>query len=178
MEKMKQKNTKRLILLTVLLCFSAVTVLGTFAYIITSTGALTNIFVPGKVDDEIVETFENNIKSDIQVKNTGNVDAFVRVNLVAYWQDAEGNVTGISAAVPEFTLGSGWAKGSDGFYYYKSAVKPNELTTDLLADGQTIVLTGDENGNKMVVEVLAQAIQAEPISAVADAWGVNPASLQ
>ena len=60
---------------------------------------------------------------------------------------------------------NGWTK-IDGYYYYNGVVQPKETTGQLLdADGIDL--------NGIQVTILASAIQAEPDSAVAQAWSVQ-----
>ena len=81
-------------------------------------------------DAEVTDSYASgNKKSDIQVQNTGNVPAYLRVRLVSYFVDAEGSISGAEPSVyPEITLNSGWLAGENHTYYYTKPVEPNGLT--------------------------------------------------
>ena len=44
------------------------------------------------------------MKSDVNVKNTGDIDAFIRVKLVTYRTNDAGQHIGGTAALPQFTI--------------------------------------------------------------------------
>ena len=121
------------------------------------------------------------------MQNTGTVDAYIRVRLVAYWQDSKGNTVSKTAEQPTFALGENWLYNSNQkIYYYALPVRPGDYTKDLLAENQTVVLdytfeeylTIPDQANSPtvkyeyyeVVEVLAEAIQSEPSEAAANSW--------
>lgn len=140
---------------------------GTVAYLMDHTDSVINTFKPASSGITIEEKLEENYKTEIAVKNTGEVDVYVRVSLVANYYDEKGNITG-AADVPEFTLNSDkWFVGEDGYYYYKLVLPAGKVSDDLLADGTVMEL--DEN---MQVIVLAQSVQASPSNLVHDKWGV------
>ena len=139
---------------------------GTVAYIFTQTGPVINTFTPTEAKITITEKTNDNQKTEITVKNDSTgVPVYIRVALVANMIDEDGNVTA-AATVPNFTLGGNWIKGSDGYYYYKTPVQVGQSTENLLAAPMTL-------DNNMQVVVLADAIQAEPTTAVTQAWGVT-----
>ena len=139
---------------------------GTVAYIFTQTGPVINTFTPADAKITVDEQTSDNQKTSITVvNNSTGVPVYIRVALVANMIDKDENVTG-AASVPEFTPGDDWLEGSDGYYYYTKAVPVGESTGNLLEKAMTL----DEN---MQVVVLADAIQAEPTTAVTQAWGVT-----
>lgn len=162
---------------------------GTIAYLITDTDPVENTFTPAEVEIEIEETVANNTKTSIAVKNIGDTDAYIRVTLVSNWGKMVGDkwvVCGdTSHNHSNFTLekeylGDGWIE-IGGYYYYTSPVKHgnnnNNVTSNLLGnkdDNQVVIsLNQDaENGCIQQVTVLAQAIQAEPSTAINKAWGI------
>ena len=140
----------------------------------------TNTFIPAAVSCEVEETFADNSKSSITVKNTGNIDAFIRVRLVTYWVNSEGNTVGKPGEMPHFTIADGWIKGENNTYYCTAKVAAETSTPTLL--GSSINLETSSEGYRQVVEVFAEAVQAEPYeqsggkyisSAAKDAWGVE-----
>ena len=139
---------------------------GTVAYIFTHTGPVINTFTPADAKITVDEQTSDNQKTSITVvNNSTGVPVYTRVALVANMIDKDKNVTG-AASVPPFTPGENWFEGSDGYYYYTKAVPVGGSTGNLLEKAMTL----DEN---MQVVVLADAIQAEPTTAVTQAWGVT-----
>ena len=139
---------------------------GTVAYIFTQTGPVINTFTPADAKITVDEQTSSNQKTEIIVKNNSTgVPVYIRVALVANMIDKDENVTG-AANVPTFTPGDNWIVGNDGYYYYTEPVPVGGSTGNLLQSPMTL----DEN---MQVVVLADAIQAEPTTAVTQAWGVT-----
>lgn len=149
---------------------------GTLAWLTANSGPVTNTFTPATVSCEVKETFDGTYKKDVNVENTSNIDAYLRVKLVTYRVNDAGQHIGGTAEIPTFTLGENWVKYGD-FYYYTLPVAPGETPAANLID--TIELTGsynDADGGKQVIEVMAEAIQSQPDSAVQQAWGVTIAN--
>ena len=176
---MKKKKILLILLLTVLLVTLVTTV---YAYMFRESEKVTNIFVPANVDCSVQETFTGSEKNSIMIINESNVDAYVRVRLVCYWQDSKGNPVVSDIDQAEFTLGKDWIKYQN-VYYYKHTLEPNEKTAELLGSTitmpdpicETIASDGviTEYWYYPVVEVFAEAIQALPTDAVVDSWGVT-----
>lgn len=144
------------------------TIGGTVAFLMDSTESVINKFTPASSGITIEEEVKENCKTEIAVKNTGDIGAYIRVSLVANYYDENGNITG-GAAVPNFTLNSEkWFLGDDGYYYYKQPVAAGNVTDNLLASESKMQLE-----DNMQVTVLAQSIQASPTSVVHDKWGVT-----
>lgn len=83
----KRSRKKTIIMLVSIVLAVAVAVAGTLAYLFTQTDDVVNEFTPAEVTCKVDETFENNIKSDVSIKNTSNIDAFIRVAVVTNWID-------------------------------------------------------------------------------------------
>ena len=140
---------------------------GTVALLMDSTDSVTNKFAPASSGITVEEEVKENCKTEIAVKNTGDIDVYVRVSLVANIVDENGNITS-GADVPDFALNeTNWFKGTDGYYYYKTPLPAGKVTESLLANGSKMELS--EN---MQVTVLAQSMQTTPTNAVTDAWSV------
>ncbi|MBQ3500350.1 MAG: hypothetical protein IJA70_02860 [Oscillospiraceae bacterium] len=150
-----------------------------FAYMKSKTPVVENTIIPAFVNCEVNETFANNEKTSIKVKNTGNVDAYLRVCLVTYWVDEDDNIMPVPSEKLDFEYSDNWVKGSNGIYYYKSAVAPGDLTEELLEEAESIKLktyiADTEKGTTyyQVIEIFAEAIQAEPADAVTNSWQVT-----
>ncbi len=145
---------------------------GSLAYMFVNTNTVTNQFVPGEVScyvaEDLTQSGSNTVKDNIQIQNTGNVLAKIRVKVVVNWVDADGNICG--AEHPSFTLpapATGWTKSGD-YYVYSSDVAPAEYTTELFATPITMQTASD--GCKLQIEIIASAIQAEGGAG----WGVTP----
>lgn len=148
----------------------------TIAYLFTNTGSITNTFTPGNVTTTITEKLDKDVKNNVMVENTGNVEAYIRATVVVTWQDDDGNVyptapvEGTDYTVL-WTNANEWVK-KDGYYYYTSAVAPNGSTSVLLTACKPVEGKAPE-GYHLVVEVLASAIQSKPAEAVQAAWPVT-----
>lgn len=155
---------------------------GTIAYLITDTGPVTNTFTPGNVACEVIEPGwkdGHTTKENVTIQNTGNTDAYIRAAIVVTWQNASsGNVLGKAPVLgSDYTLqlatDTGWdITTSDGYYYYATAVSANN-STGILINECKVLKSAPAEGYTLCVEVLADAIQATPINAVKDAWGVT-----
>lgn len=152
-----------LALVLILVC----TVGGTVAYLVAHTDPVVNTFTPGKVSCQVEEEFNetNTVKTKAVIQNTGNVPAYIRVAVVANTIDAQGNITGMKTLPDGWLNTTNWTEGSDGFYYYKGVVQPDDVTADLL--DKDIPLTGIQ------VTILASAIQSMPDDAVEEAWQMS-----
>ncbi len=83
----KRSRKKTIIMLVSIVLAVTVAVAGTLAYLFTRTDDVVNEFHPAEVTCKVEETFENNIKSNVSIKNTSNIDAFIRVAVVTNWVD-------------------------------------------------------------------------------------------
>lgn len=180
---MKTKKPVALVAILVLLCCA---VAGTVAYLVTSTGPVTNTFTPASVTTQVEEEFNGTTKSNVRIKNTGNIDAYIRVAVIVNWADDKGNVSGTPVKDSDYvmdlnidtgtTTNAPWFKGSDGYYYCKTAVKSvkqdtkNCYTPVLIKS--CIKATGAQApaGYDLQVTILADGIQSVPADAVQQAW--------
>ena len=157
----------------------------TVGFLSTKTEPVQNDFTYGKVSCEVLETFgkDNNryIKRDVRIKNTGNTSAYIRVLLVFTWKDENGNVYVNKPQINKDyqinpDISNGWSiyQNSIGTfsYYYKYPVAAGDETPNLIDSlSQIPGVVGPENGKyALSVEIVADAVQAEPADAVKDAW--------
>ena len=111
------------------------------------------------------------MKSSVNVKNTGDIDAYIRVKLVTYRTNEQGQHIGGTAELPEFTPGAGWV-AYNGYYYYTKPVAPNAQPEKALIDSIELKASYDDaDGGKQAIDVMAEAIQSVPEAAVKAAWG-------
>lgn len=172
------KTTLLLIALSLLLCLA---IGGTVAYLMDrTTDALVNTFTPSKVGSDVEEGFDGTTKSNVAITNTGDVDAYVRVALVAYWVDAEGKVCPATEHA-SFDINSQisynknyWTyNANDGYYYYNAKVGPGETTKNLF-DSYKFPASGD--GCNLELVVMGSAIQAASENATGGTWGLVPST--
>ena len=177
------KRIKHLLIAAATLCIAAAVGL-TLAFMFKKAEKI-NRFIPAEVSCAVREKTDGSEvtgiaavgseKSDIRVENTGNVKEFIRLKLVSYYIDANGDIVGtVSSQYPTLSLKNGWIAGANHTYYYPFPTDPGGMTEILcepfslgqmqLADGKTVY---------QVIEVIAEAVQAEPISAVQETWGVT-----
>lgn len=161
-----------MVIATVLLL--ALAIGGTLAWLSTKDDPIQNKFLPTKVTCEVTEKFNGTTgeKTKVNVKNTGTIDAFIRVKLVTYRTNDQGQHIGGTASLPAFTLGTGWVKYGDYYYYTKPVAPDQKPETNLAADSMTLINSyTDTDGGKQAIDVMAEAIQSVPQDAVKAAWG-------
>lgn len=162
-----------MVIATVLLL--ALAIGGTLAWLSTKDDPITNTFTPSKVTCEVTENFDGRtgVKSNVNVKNTGTINAFIRVKLVTYRTNDAGKHIGGTAEIPNFKPGEGWVK-HDGYYYYTRPVAPGGSPETNLINSMTLsgsYTDTDADGGHQAIDVMAEAIQSVPEKAVKDAWG-------
>lgn len=175
------KNIKKsLVLLTAMVVLLCAVVGGTVAYLVTATDPVTNTFTPSSLETEIKEEFEKNVKKNVTITNTGNVKAYIRAAVIVTWQNTDGTVYGVVPKLGEdysYTgAESGWTGlASDGYYYYTSPVEPGAATSALIQFCMPLKAAPAADYT-LHVEIISEAIQAEPTTAVQEAWGFVPGS--
>lgn len=170
---------RSLVLVVSLLALVLVVAGGTLAWL-TARDSVSNSFTPAHVSCAVDETFENGTKSNVTIKNTSDVPAYIRAYIVVTWKDAQGNVYGqLPVAGTDYTItygyNTGWEKVG-GYYYYTSPVAAKgstDNTTGTLIESCTEVKGKAPAGCNLSVEIIAEAIQSLPARAVQDAWGVT-----
>lgn len=167
------KDKKKMSALAVCLLLTAMLAIGgTLAYLYTSTAPVVNTFNPVLPDITVDEDFSGNVKKNVTIHNTGEVDSFIRAKVVITWQNDAGNVYYKTPAVgTDYTIDwtrDGWLTGSDGFYYYSESVAPGGSTKKLFT-GATPLRACEDPNYTLHIEILSQSIQSIPLSAV-DTW--------
>lgn len=153
----------------------ALAVGGTLAWLSTKTTSVTNTFTPAEVNCKVEEDFDENtgVKTKVNVTNTGNIAVYIRVKLVTYRTNDDGQHIGGTADLPKFALGENWVE-KNSYYYYTLPVAPGEKPEANLADSMTLEKSyKDADGGKQALDVMAEAIQSAPEKAVGEAWGVT-----
>lgn len=171
--KHSRGSRKTVSLLISLLLIFAISLGGTLAYLSTKTNPVENTFRPSHVTCQVTESFDATTKSNVNVINTGDTEAYIRVKLVSYRVNDKNQHIGGTATIPKFSLGTDWVHYGN-HYYYTLPVEPGMSPSNDLAD--SIVLKdsyNDADGGKQVIEVMAEAIQSGPTEAVGKSWGVS-----
>jgi len=160
----------------IVLIFFICALLGTSAYLIIKN-SINNSFIIGDVKTEIIQDLDINDKKteSVSIKNTGNIDVFVRVAVNIVWKDSEGVILNVNPKenvdyVINFSSSTKWLKSNDGYFYYKNMLQEN-TNTEILID--KIEQINYLNGKTLDINIAVQAIQAEPAKAVIEAWNVN-----
>ena len=175
----KRRSPKKLLLsiLAIILVISA-SVCITLAILSETSGSVTNGFTAADVNIVIDEEFTDGdtVKSDVYIKNNSTTGAYIRAAMTVTWQNSDGDTYG---AVPvlgkDYTLtqtDNRWTMADDGYYYWASPVAAGGKT-GFLIDECKVIAEAPAEGYTLHVEIVAQAIQAAPIDAVQDSWGVT-----
>lgn len=168
---------KKLVVLLAALALTACVVIGTtVAYLVDTAGPVKNIFQPTKVECSIDEGFDEKVKENVTVENTGEVDAYIRVAIVVTWKNYENGDVYAKAPVQgtDYTIdlnNTNWVV-KDGYYYYTKPVKAGDSTEVLIKECKPVE-GKTPDGYGLNVEILAEAIQSEPAEAVKESWGVS-----
>ncbi len=170
----KQSLAIKLVICLILLLM--ISVGGTIAFVVTHTSEIRNTFTESVVKCEVDETFENNVKSNVSIKNTGDTTAYIRAFVNVTWMNESGQVASVSPKSTDYMIEystSGWLKGSDGYYYYSLPVQPNDKTAVLINSCQLLETASAPDGYYLSVEIVCSAIQSTPVSVVRDIWHVQ-----
>ena len=162
-----------IVMATVLLL--ALAIGGTVAWLSTNDTPITNTFTPSQVTCKVTENFDKATgeKTKVNVQNTGDIDAFIRVKLVSYRTNDEGKHIGGTAELPHFELGANWVE-YEGYYYYKLPVKAGGTPATNLTNSMTLTSKyTDADGGHQAIDVMAEAIQSVPKDAVQAAWKLS-----
>lgn len=176
----KKSGRKRMISVFLLLVTAMLLVCSsaaTMAWLQTGN-SLVNFFRSGQIDIEIQETFgkENDayIKKNVSVKNTGGMDCYIRVLVLACRLDSNGNILTSEPAASEntsdyqitYSNSSNWHyEEEDGYFYYLLPVAEDGIT-------DTLVESCSAQSAYFQLNIYAQAIQTAG-GAPETEWGVT-----
>lgn len=173
LNKFKQAGkTKKYALIISVLLIVAIAAGGTLAWISTSD-AITGAFSVANVKCEVLEDLSGNNKENVRVKNTGSIDEYIRAAIVMSWIDEDGNTVAKEVKASDYTMSlnkTDWFVGSDGYYYCKAKVAPENETQNLI---NSCVMNNTTSGYTFKLDVIAAAIQANPKDAVEEAWNAT-----
>lgn len=169
-----RRSGKSAALLVSLLLLLTVTVGGTIAFLMDSDGPLHNLFNPSRVTTKVEETLSGDIKKDVKIQNTGDTDAWIRAAVVVTWQDENGNVYGQAPVkgtnYTDWTPGTNWLKGDDGFYYYTKPVASGATTPNALITEISPIGASPAEGYYLTVEIIGSGIQSKPANVFNTEW--------
>ena len=164
---------RKLLILSVLAICIATLAAGTLAYF-ASEGRAHNVITTGGVEIAVQEWADENKQTPFEdlegimpgmtvtkiaeIKNTGASDAWIRVLITKNIQLAGDGTPNTALVELELNIAD-WTE-KDGYYYYKEALKPGEVTAPIF----TAVTFKPEMGNEYqnataTVDVSAQAVQ-------------------
>ena len=170
----KQSLAIKLVICLILLLM--ISVGGTIAFVVTHTSEIRNTFTESVVKCEVDETFKDNVKSNVSIKNTGDTTAYIRAFVNVTWMNESGQVASVSPKSTDYMIeysDSGWLKGSDGYYYYSLPVQPNNKTAVLINSCELLETASAPDGYYLSVEIVCSAIQSTPESVVSNIWHVQ-----
>lgn len=142
----------------------------TLAYIHMSTQNVTNTFEPTNVSCDVEEEFADNVKRNVKIKNTSNIEAFIRSEIIVTWKNEAGEIYGkLPVKNIDYIMNlnlaeedeEGWKAGKDGFYYFTLAKAPGAATDNLIDSCYLKEGASAPDGYYLSVEIIASAIQAE-----------------
>lgn len=126
----------------------------------------------------VEETFDGFSKTNVSIRNSSEYNVYLRVMIEANWVDADGCIVAPCDITREGTLegfnvsstGGRWTRYSDGFYYYKKAVRPGRKTFDLFS--RYIPGPPPVDGSHLEMTVAVQAVEYDVNQKRAKAaWG-------
>ena len=152
---------------------------GTLAWL-TAQDSVTNTFSPAHVTCTVEEKFDGATKENVSIKNTSDIPAYIRAYIVVTWKDSTGNVYGQKPVAGtdykmSINTNKGWTQ-KDGYWYCNTAVASGGFTP-VLIDSCTSNNSAPNDNYNLSVEIIAEAIQSVPDTAVKEAWGVVPSTL-
>lgn len=163
----------------VLICSIAILLIGmvggSLAYLFMGTPAVTNTFTAPEIGVTIPEHFDKDVKKDVKVTNSCDFEVYARATYVVYWLDENGNVVPTKPLEDidyTISLGGDWNQSGD-YWYYSKLLGAGDTSSDFIVLCQETE-TDNAIAYKLVVDVIGEVVQAEPVDAVTELWGVVP----
>lgn len=179
----RRKQQSLIIAVVAILC--SIIACATIAFVFTSTKPLENTFTDAYVACDVLETFDGITKTDVTIKNTGEVQSYIRAKVVVTWMsDDKTKVTALKPIddtdyvityADEANAATNWEKGLDGYWYYKLPVNVGKETEELIESCSLKEGITAPDGYYLSVEIVASSIQSTPTRVVTEQWdsGVN-----
>lgn len=145
------------------------------------------------LDIEIDDEVEDDVKSNLEIKNVGGKPAYIRVLVTGAWVNTEGDIVALwdpaNASMGTFTpaifaaspeLNDYRVKGADGFFYYTKVLPAGEDTVTPLFDSYVANEDGKPKNLKLSdhleIDIVSQAVLADAGKAsITKAWGATTA---
>ena len=169
MRKFSKKTIALVVSIALLIC---VGVGSTLAYLMTATEPVENTFTTSQVSTYVTENNSGETKKNVQIQNTGDIEANIRANIVVTWQNANGEILAQAPVADvdyKVEIGDKWEL-VNGFYVYKDAVAPDGFTDDLIVTCKPLK-AAPADGYYLCVEIIASGIQGKGISGT-HPWGI------
>lgn len=167
-------NRKTLILFVCAFLALSLTVGGVLAFLTDRTDTVKNKFAPATVTCAVEEDFENGVKENVAVRNTGNTPAFVRAAVIATFVGDDGKVLADAPVEgTDYTVtwaDADWIRGADGYWYCQRPLLPDEASAPLI---RTASSTAAPDGYRLNLQIIASAVASAPEKAVLEAWGAT-----
>ncbi len=181
----RKKYNGKLKVCIIAACMIAVAIVSsiTIAFLIDETTPIQNTLEPALVACEIQENFDGNVKKNVSIKNTGEVESYIRAKVVVTWMSADQSM--VTATKPQintdytitYTDDTAWQLGSDGYWYYTLPVNVGDETATLIDSCSLASGAAVPDGFYLSVEVVGSAIQSTPTQAVTEKWSGGVSSV-
>ena len=131
---------------------------------------------PTTVDVDVEDEVVNGVKKNLSLRNTGNKPAWMRVAIVGNWVDGNGKIVAPWTQAQGTWAGGGlggstkWAKGADGFWYFKDPVPAGGTPSVNLFDTYTKPSTIPSGATKLIMDIAVQVIDVNAGATYTEAW--------
>ena len=171
------KQIKRIKAMLALICVVGLMIVSmTVAYLFMRTSNITNNFIGAFVQSKVIENFDGTTKTNVLVKNEGNVDAYVRAYVVVYWMDEDGHIYHEKPVLDDdYSIDyddSKWILGDDGYWYYPEILSEMEESSILINEA-TCISDDIPSDYQLAIEIISSGIQANPQDVVESNWNVT-----
>lgn len=161
-----------------LACFCLVAAVGgSYAYLHTVTLPVANTIVLGDVQGKVEESIENGEKTNVSIRNTGSLAAYIRVKTLASYRQGDAVLAKIPRPGTDYTIqyttDPDWVQGADSYWYYRKPVAPGGTTSVLVVRCVPINLAA---GQAFQLDILTSLLQAGAPQAVAS-WSNSATTL-
>ena len=169
---------KRLIGFSLILMMLAIIANSTIAYFTDQEEAI-NVITAGNIKIELNEMMKNEngdliayqndmimvpnttISKIVTVTNSGNQDAYVRIEVEKFIQTLNAN-NNLDPSVIEIAINDEMWKELDGYYYYQAVLKPQQQSEPLFNEVYFRSDMGNEYQNcKAIIDIYAYSVQAK-----------------
>lgn len=185
-QRLRRRRQQHLIIGIVAILCSIISCVS-LAYVFTHTDSVKNIFERAHVACDVLENgtdgnsqFDGVTKSNVRIKNTGNVQSYIRAAVVVTWMSEDQSI--VTSAKPvddtdyviiyadETGATTNWEKGKDGYWYYKIPVDVDGVTENLIESCSLKNGVTPPKDFYLSVEIVASSIQSTPPNVVKEQW--------